>query len=406
MTDTFSPSPAVPAYPQARTCPYRLPSGYDHLRDDEAPLTRVRLYDGRTAWVVTHHETARTLLADPRLSSDRLRDGFPVISPRFLALTRRNIRPGLIGMDRPEHGAQRRLLIADFTVRRIKSMRGDIERIVAGFLDEMLAAGPPADLVTAFALPVPSMVICKLLGVPYEDHAFFQGASRRLLQSETADGTAAARDDLADYLRDLIAERERSPGPGLLGRLVMGLASGEGPDREDLVSLAILLLVAGHETTASMISLSVITLLEHPDQFAALRADPEVMPEAVEELLRYLSIADLAGVRMATGDIEVGGITIRAGEGVIVSNAITNRDGAAFEAPDVFDVHRSARHHLAFGYGVHQCLGQNLARMELQIALTALFDRVPTLRLAVPADTLTLRPASTIQGINELPVTW
>ncbi|HEV7933307.1 MAG TPA: cytochrome P450 [Actinomadura sp.] len=402
-TSVAPPTPEAPLFPQARTCPYRPPTGYDRLSEGGS-LQRVTLYDGRWAWLVTRHDLARRLLADPRLSSDRTHANFPFLSPRFEAF--RQLRPAFIGMDPPEHGLYRRMVISEFTVRRLRSMRGDIERIARGLIDEMLAGDPPADLVSRFSLPVPSMVICRLLGLPYDDHEFFQDASRRLLQSETAEESLAARQELADYLDRLVATRESLPGPGLIGRLVSTrLASGE-LEREDLVSMSILLLVAGHETTSSMISLGVITLLDHPEQLAALRADPGVMPSAVEELLRYLSIADLAGVRVATADIDVDGRTVRAGDGVIVSNSITNRDREAFDDPDTFDIHRSARHHLAFGYGVHQCLGQNLARVELEVALTALFDRIPTLRIALPIEELTLRPPSTIHGVNELPVIW
>jgi cytochrome P450 len=393
MTDLFSPPP----YPQARTCPYDLPPGYRTLPRDE-PLVRVALYDGRAAWLVPHYDDARKLLADPRLSSDRRHDGFPLLSRRFEALRRRP--PSLIALDPPDHGARRRPLIADFTVRRVAGMRGEIEEIVAEFLDRMLAAGPPADLREDFALPVPSMVICRMLGVPYADHAFFQDASRRLLRADDdPDVALQARDELAAYLRDLIEDPARRGG--LLGRL-----AGNADDTDGLVSSAVLLLVAGHETTASMIALSVVALLDHPDQMAALRADPDLMPAAVEELLRYLSIADIAGIRIAREDIEIGGRTIRAGEGVVIPNSLVNRDGDVFADPDVLDVHRSARHHLAFGYGVHQCLGQNLARLELQIALSALIRRVPTLRLTVPRDELPQRGPTTIQGVNALPITW
>ncbi len=394
----------APAFPADRTCPYQLPQLYSELRDDPGALRAVTLFDGRRAWVVTKHEAARKLLADPRLSSDRTNDQFPATTPRFKAF--RDGRPSFIGMDPPEHGTRRRMMISEFTVKRIKSMRPDVERIVHGFIDEMLAGGPPADLVAQFALPVPSMVICELLGVPYADHDFFQDASRRLVQSADASAAIAARDDLNHYLDGLITRMRTEPGPGLLNTLVTRqLAAGE-IDREELVSTALLLLVAGHETTASMTSLGVITLLEHPDQHAALRADPTLVPNAVEELLRYLAIADIAGGRVATADIEIDGQHIRAGEGVLVVNSLANRDGSVFEDPDSLDVHRTARHHLSFGFGVHQCLGQNLARLELEVILTALFDRIPTLRLAVPVERLTLRPGTTIQGVNELPVTW
>ncbi|MEV6559343.1 cytochrome P450 [Nocardia sp. NPDC051756] len=406
MTDTVATprTDNAPAFPSDRTCPYRLPEHYTQLRDEEASLRKVTLFDGAQAWVVTKHETARALLADPRLSSDRAHANFPALSPRFRVF--KESKPAFISLDPPEHGAQRRMLISEFTLKRIKGMRADIERIVHGFIDDMLAAGPPADLVSQFALPVPSMVICRLLGVPYEDHDEFQDASRRLVQSTTAEGAITARNDLGVYLDGLITRSQAEPGPGLLSSLVADqLAHGE-IDREELVASAILLLVAGHETTASMTSLSVITLLEHPDQHAALLADPTLISSAVEELLRYLAIADIAGGRFATADIEIDGQVIKAGEGVLVSNSIANRDGSVFAEPDTFDVHRSARHHIAFGYGVHQCLGQNLARLELEIILGALFERIPTLRLAVPTDQLTLRPGSTIQGVNELPVTW
>lgn len=183
------------------------------------------------------------------------------------------------------------------------------------------------------------------------------------------------------------------------------VASGE-LEHDELVSNAVLLLVAGHDTTASTASLGVITLLEHPDQLAALRADPTLAPGAIEELLRYLSVADLVGNRVATADIEIDGQLIRAGEGVIVPNSIANRDGSVFENPDTFDIRRAPRHHIAFGYGVHQCLGQNVARLELEVMLTALFDRIPTLRLVVPVENLKMRPAALLQGVNELPVTW
>ncbi|MFG3257534.1 cytochrome P450 [Streptomyces sp. NPDC048172] len=408
MTETMTtPQPEPPGFPSDRTCPYHLPEQYNRLRDKAGSLHQVTLYDGRRAWVVTGYETARALLADPRLSSDRNHEGFPATSPRQDGL--RDAEPAFIGLDPPEHGPRRRMVIKDFTVRRVKAMRPGIEQIVHGFLDEMIASGPPADLVSRFALPVPSMVICQLLGVPYADHDFFQDASRRLVQSVDAAETRAARSELADYLDDLVADVQhegREPREGLLASMAAEQAAQGTVRRAELVSNAILLLVAGHETTASMTSLSVITLLGNPEQHAALMADPSLVPGAVEELLRYLAIADVAGGRVAKSDIEIDGRLIRAGEGVLISNSMANRDSSAFEDPDTLDVRRAARHHLAFGYGVHQCLGQNLARLELEIILTTLFDRLPTLRLAVPVENLTLRPGTTIQGVDALPVTW
>jgi pentalenic acid synthase len=392
----------VPAFPRSRTCPYHPAPDYDELRDG-APLHRVRLYSGRTVWVVTRYELARRMLADPRLSIDRTDPEFPVTLPQFEAF-RMFRRRTLSGMDAPEHGRYRRMLIGEFTGKRIKAMRPEIEQVVQGFLDDMIAAGPPADLVRSFSIPVPSMVICRILGVPYEDHDLFQDASRRLINAQTPEAGVAARAELENHLAGLAD----SGGylPGVVQRLADGpLAAGE-IGREELVELALQLLLGGHDSTSSMISLSVVTLLEHPEQLAVLRAEPGAMAPAVEELLRFLSIADISGARVAKADIEVEGVTIRAGEGVLVDLSINNRDEAAFTDPDALDVQRSTRNHLAFGYGIHQCLGQHVARAELEIALTALFNRLPGLRLAVPAENLRLRPSGTIHGLYELPITW
>ncbi|MEN2422926.1 cytochrome P450 [Streptomyces rimosus] len=389
-------------FPQDRTCPYDPPAGYQPLRDSR-PLSRVTLYDGRPAWVVTGHAESRTLLTDPRLSADRQNPAFPSPAPRFETL--RKVRTPLLGVDDPEHNTQRRMLIPSFSVKRAAALRPRIQEIVDRLLDAMEEQGPPAELVSAFALPVPSMVICALLGVPYADHELFEGLSRTLLQSADPQEVTEARDELEDYFTGLVERKRKEPGDGLLDELIAErLDSGELGHRE-LVRMAMLLLVAGHETTSNMLSLGTFTLLEHPEQFAALRADPSLLPAAVEELLRFLSIAD-GMVRVATEDIEIGGVTIRADDGVIFSTSVVNRDGAAYASPDTLDWERSARHHVAFGFGVHQCLGQNLARAEMEIAFGALFARFPGLRLAVPAAEIPVKPAHALQGLVELPVTW
>ncbi|WP_329270603.1 cytochrome P450 [Streptomyces pseudovenezuelae] len=392
------------AFPQDRTCPYHPPTGYDPLRADR-PLSRITLFDGRPAWLVTGHGTARALLADPRLSTDRTRDGFPAPTARFAAV--RNRRTALLGVDDPEHRVQRRMMVPSFTLRRATELRPRIQEIVDERIDAMIAQGPPAELVSAFALPVPSTVICALLGVPYADHDFFEGQSRRLLRGPTADDVMDARDQLEKYVDELIDRKQKrpEPGDGVLDELVhRQLRDGE-LNREELIALAIILLVAGHETTANMISLGTFTLLQHPDRLAELRTDPALIPNAVEELMRMLSIAD-GLLRMALEDIEVAGTTIRAGEGVVFATSVVNRDEDVYPAPDTLDWHRPARHHIAFGFGIHQCLGQNLARAELEIALHTLFDRLPTLRLAAPAEKIPFKPGDTIQGMLELPVTW
>jgi pentalenic acid synthase len=401
LTDLADLSQPV-AFPQNRTCPYHPPTGYDPLRATR-PLTRVTLYDGRPAWLVTGHGLARELLADPRLSTDRTRDDFPAPTPRFAAV--RNRRVALLGVDDPRHRTQRRMMIPSFTLKRATALRPRIQRIVDGLLDAMIAQGPPAELVSAFALPVPSMVICSLLGVPYADHEFFEEQSRRLLRGPAAADTQEARERLEEYLGGLIDRKRKEPGEGVLDDLVQQQLRDGALDRAELISLAVILLVAGHETTANMISLGTYTLLRHPERLAELRADRALLPAAVEELMRMLSLAD-GLLRLAVEDIEVAGTTVRAGDAVVFSTSVINRDQDVYPDPDTLDFHRPARHHVAFGFGIHQCLGQNLARAELEIALGSLIERLPTLRLAAPPDRIPFKPGDTIQGMLELPVTW
>ncbi|MGW7019861.1 cytochrome P450 [Streptomyces decoyicus] len=390
------------SYFQDRTCPYHPPAGYQPLRET-GPLNHVALYDGRKVWAVTGHSEARALLSDQRLSSDRQNPAFPMPFERFASITQ--VRTPLIGVDDPEHNTQRRMLIPSFSVKRVAALRPDIQRIVDELLDRMLAEGPPAELVSAFALPVPSMVICSLLGVPYSDHEFFEGESRRLLRSRTAEEAKDARIKLEEYFTDLIAHKEKNPGDGLLDELIEERLRSGALAHEDLVRLVMILLVAGHETTANMISLGTFTLLEHPEQLAQLKAEESLMPTAVEELLRFLSIAD-GMLRVAKEDIEIGGQLIRADDGVLFPTSLINRDEATYPSPDQLDLDRSARHHIAFGFGIHQCLGQNLARAEMEIALRSLFTRIPDLRLAVPAAEVPFKPGDTLQGMIELPLAW
>lgn len=404
MTGTAAHPTASPApvWPQDRTCPYHPPAAYPALAE-HGPLSRVTLFDGAAVWFVTGHAEARSLLVDSRLSADRRRPEFPVLMARFA--DRRTVRIPLLGEDDPLHNRQRRMLIPYFGLKQIAALRPRIQQTVDGLIDRMLAKGPEADLVTAYALPVPSVVICALLGVPYADHEFFESRTRRMLSADTAEELQEARDELKAYLHRLLDAKRAEPGEGLLDELIAEQLTEGELDGEELVMMALLLLVAGHETTSNMISLGTYTLLEHPGQLAELRTDPSLMRGAVEELLRYLSIAD-GLVRVATEDIEVGGETIRAGDGVLFATSVINRDPAAYREPDALDVHRSARHHVAFGYGVHQCLGQNLARLELEIALSSLFARIPTLRLAVAPDEVPAKPGGSLQGLIALPVTW
>jgi cytochrome P450 len=399
---TSEPALMVPA---PRSCPFAPPAEYQRRRE-LAPVSRVTLPNGRAAWAVARHEDIRALLADPRFSSDRSQPGFPSLLAGSAPEAARGTA-SLISMDPPEHGPARREVLGEFTVRRMQALRPRIQQIVDRQL-ELMAAGPrPADLVATLSLPVPSLVICELLGVPYADHDFFQDRSARLLRhTTTGPERLQVQRDLSGYLRELVAAKIADPGDDLLGRQVVKQREAGEVRPRDLAALAFLLLVAGHETTSNMISLGILALLENPAVKQAVRADPARTPAAVEELLRYFSIVDVAVGRMATADIEIGDVLIRAGEGVVVLSSTANRDPAAFAHADELDIDRGERHHLAFGFGPHQCLGQNLARMELQVVFDTLLRRTPDLRLAVPLDDVPFKDDAIIYGAYELPVTW
>jgi cytochrome P450 len=368
----------------------------------EEPIRRVTIWDDNSAWLVTRHEDARAVLADPRFSADPTRDGFPGLRPQPPLRA-----PGeFFIMDPPDHTRLRRVLIPDFTFRRIEQLRPRITRICGELLDTMTAdGGTTAELVESYAMPLPSLAICELLGVPYEDHDFFQRQARSMTSvASVPEEMMAARTTLCAYLDELLARRTREPADDLISRLARDrVATGEVSALE-AVNIAAVLLVAGYETTANMFPLAVVALLRHPEQLDALRADRCLWSGAVDELLRHLTVApDLR--RLATEDVEIAGVHIRAGEGVIVALQAANRDPAAFADPDALDVGRITTGHLAFGHGLHQCIGQSLARAELQIGLPALFDRLPGLRLTTPPEDLVLT-MSVIHGVRSLPVSW
>jgi cytochrome P450 len=397
---------AQATFPVAR-CPFAAQPEYEELRERE-PISRVRAFDGSAVWLATQRTEARAILADNRFSSDRRKDGFPLLFGG--AEQQRQFRsqsPSMITLDGAEHSRARRAVIGEFTVKRLAALQPRIQHIVDGFIDEMLATGDrPVDLVAALSLPVPSLVICELLGVPYADHDSFQAQSAALLRRSTSvEERQQATTELRTYLDQLLTAKETEPGDDLLSRQIARQREEGGIDHDELISLATLLLIAGHETTANMISLGVVGLLSNPDQLAVIKADPAKVPMAVEEFLRYFSIADPIP-RVASEDIEVGGVTIKAGEGVIASGLASNWDPEAFDDATELDVERGSRHHIAFGYGPHQCLGQNLARQELEIVFTTLFRRIPDLKLAVPVDDLPFKEDGIVYGIYEVPVTW
>ncbi|MBB4686262.1 cytochrome P450 [Amycolatopsis jiangsuensis] len=394
-----------PVLPVARTCPFAPPEEYTRMREDQA-LTQVSIPDGKHAWVVTRHEDARRVLNDRRFSSNRFHPGYPFLVEGGNPFRGSQARP-MISMDAAEHSAARKSVLGEFTVKRVDALRPRIQEIVDGLIDDMLSIGGEVDLVDMLSLPVPSLVICELLGVPYEDHDFFQGNTRKFASRDNVEEERhAAVGRLRSYLSDLVTAKEADPGDDLLGRQIVKLRAEGTYEHEALVSLAFSLLVAGHETTANMISLGTVALLENPDQLAKIQADPGRTLPAIEELLRYFTIVDAVTARVATEDVEISGTTIRAGDGVVVLGYPANWDPDVFASPERLDLERGARHHVAFGFGPHQCLGQNLARAELQIVFDTLFRRIPTLKLAKPVDDLAFKDEAAIYGLYQLPVTW
>ncbi|MEU5809986.1 MULTISPECIES: cytochrome P450 [unclassified Streptomyces] len=395
----------VPAHPTARdrTCPFDPPPELTAMRA-RGPVSRLRYPDGHIGWLVTGHEPARRVLADPRFSARSELKRVPVARPGTDPFYGSPALPGwLVDMDAPHHTRLRRHLMGWFTARRTRALTPRIEQIVDEHLEAMADLGGRADLVERFALPVPSLVICELLGVPYSERAGFQRSSATLFRIEaTAAEAAAAMAELDAFLTELARHRRRAPGDDLLSTLVTG---GELSTAE-VAGAGALLLSAGHETTAGSLGLGTFALLCHPDQLARLTADPSLAGNAVEELLRYLTIFHFGVPRSPLEDVTLEGHTLRAGQSVTVSLSAANRDPARFADPDRLDITRSAAGHLAFGHGAHQCIGQHLARTEMRIGFPALFARFPGLKLAVPPSEVPLGEDMGFYGVHRLPVAW
>jgi cytochrome P450 len=400
MTSTTPDTSEIATFPLPRTDPFDPPPGYA----GGGPVSRAKLWDGKPVWLVTGYDEARAALDENGFSADMEWPNFPIITPQRFELVIKGTFPRLDG---EVHARYRRMLTKEFTVRKVNALRPAVEAVAAEVLDGMIAAGQPADLVRSFALPIPSVVICRLLGVPYAERAFFQERTNVILSMGSApDKIMAAAEELRAYLHGLVRAKEREPGEDLISGLVADYATRGNVDHAEVVDTVSLLLAAGHETTANMISLSTFALLRHPKQFRALGEDPGLTDSAVEELLRYLTITQYGIPRVARHDITLGEQAIACGDGVIVMVSVANRDPSRFAAPDHLDVRRRDRGHLAFGFGVHQCVGQGLARMELQVALGQLAARLPSLHLAVPPEEVRTRSDMFVYGVHELPVAW
>jgi cytochrome P450 len=384
--------------------PFDPPRRITQLREAR-PVSPMVFPDGHEGWIVTGYDAVRRLMADTRFSS---RQDIGILHVPFETGMPEQTEPSpqmpgvFIAMDPPDHTRLRRKLTGAFTVKRMKMLEEQIVEIAERQLDELAKLTPPVDLVKEFALPVPSLVICELLGVPYQDRSTFQANSAQfLVKDQSLEEKMGALGALMGYLGELVTRKRAEPGDDILS----DLARHDDLTIEELTGAAFLLLLAGHETTANMLALGTFALLEHPEQMAELRANPDLLPDAVEELMRYLSVVDIL-YRYATEDIELGGETIGKGSTVVVSMLAANRDPQRFDNPDTLDIHRKARGHLSFGHGIHQCLGQQLARVEMRAGFEGLLRRFPALKLAIPAGEVKLRTDMNIYGVHELPVTW
>jgi cytochrome P450 len=413
MSDTLTTGSAetaadIPEYPMDRDprCPFAPPPQMLEMGAAK-PLSRVRIWNGSTPWLITGHEVARELFADPRVSVDDRIEGFPHWNEHMLATVHKRPR-SVFTSDAEEHTRFRRMLSKPFTFKRVEGLRPAIQQVTDECIDAILAGPKPTDIVAKLALPVPTRVISEMLGVPYEDHEFFQHhANVGLARYATAEDGQKGAMGLAQYLIDLVKTKMAHPSEDAVSDLAERVNAGEISVKE-AAQLGTGLLIAGHETTANMIGIGVLALLENPEQAALLRDtdDPKVIANAVEELMRYLSIIQNGQRRVAVEDIEIAGETIRAGEGIILDLAPANWDATAYPQPDKLDLRRDAGQQLGFGYGRHQCVGQQLARAELQIVFHTLLRRIPTLALAVPIDEVPFKHDRLAYGVYELPATW
>jgi cytochrome P450 RapN len=390
-------------YPFSEAQGLALDPEYGRLRDN-GELARVRMPYGGEAWMATSYEDVKTVLGDPRFSRAATL-GADV--PRMMPLIQNE--SNLLTMDPPDHSRLRKLVAKAFTMRRIEMLRPRAQEVVDGLLDDIEAQGPPADLVEGLALPLPITMICELLGVPYEDRDKFRAWSDAALafNAFTLEEIQAGRDGLRNYLAGLVAQRREQPTDDLLGVLVQARDEEDRLSEDELVQFGVTLLVAGHETTANQTGNFLYTLLSTPHLLRDLREDPELLNPAIEEMLRMTPLGTAAGFpRIATEDVVLSGTLVRAGEAVMTQLASANRDGGVFDHGDEIDFHRENNPHIAFGHGVHHCLGAQLARLELQVAVGSVLNRFPDLRFAVPVEEVPFKTGRLIRGLRALPVTW
>jgi cytochrome P450 len=377
---------------------------YAQLRRTE-PVCRVQLPYGPPAWLVTSYELNKSVLGDARFSRAGAvgRD-----NPRECPVEFGLVADSVLCMDPPAHTRIRRLAGRAFTARRVEQLRPRARRIASGLIDAMAAAGPPTDLVESFSFVFPAIIICELLGIPGADrHAFRRWTDATV--STTTSSPGQVQDTylhLAGYLAGLFAQRRARPGDDLLSWLVQARDDQDRLTEAELLFLGVALLVGGYETTAHQITNMVYTLLTHRPQLRQLKARPELLPGAVEEMLRFIVFGNAVNPRIATADVRLGRVAVRAGEPVLCARGSANFDEQVFARPAELDVGRDPNPHLSFGYGPHYCLGAQLARMELQVALHTILARLPGLQIAVPEDQLTWHTGTMMRGLATFPVAW
>jgi cytochrome P450 len=398
VTDTKTPRP----YPfgQNRLDPDPL---YAQLCREE-PVCQVQLPYGRPAWLVTTYELSRLVLGDQRFSREATLVGDnPREDPVDL-----QVAESILSMDPPKHTRIRQLLGKAFTSRRVEQLRPRARQIAASLIDDMTAAGPPADLVQSYSFAFPAMVICELLGIPEADRHQFRSWSAGMSSTSTvsSDEQLQIYLNLFSYFGKLFAERRQRPGNDLLSALAHARENDDRLTEEELIFQAVGLLVGGRETTAHQVTNVVYMLLRHPAQLDLLRRLPELLHGAIEELLRVIVLGNAMNPRIATTDVQLGDVLVRAGEPVLAALAGANRDETVFDHPDELDITRQPNPHLTFGYGPHFCPGAHLARMELQVSLEAILSRLPGLRFAVPDADLTWHEGTVMHSVTALPLCW
>lgn len=399
------PLPHCPVFPFRRDDPFAPPALYGLARD-AAPVFPVTLWNGERAWLVTRHAHVRAILADDARFSGRFaQPGFPTVTEARVTVDRDE--RAFVGLDNPDHDRFRRMFTQEFSVPRMRALEPKIAAIAESLIDEMVAAGSPQDLVGMLASSFPSLVMSVMFGSPYEDrHFIVECAVARHGLTQTPGTAQTKARELAAYVRRLIDAKEAEPGDDMVSRILREHVLPGRLTRDEFAEIGAMILRAGHDTTTNMIGMGMLLLLRDDALRARLAADASLIPNAVEELLRVVSPVQFSPRRVARVDVEIGGVTVRAGEGLFLLLGSANRDAAVFPDPDTVDGGRDAGRHVTFGFGMHQCLGQTLARIELRIMFEAILRRLPGLRLAVPLDGVRFKDDMQIYGVHNLPVAW